>query len=88
MRIRDERNAARMLNAVKDRNAIILGVLEVPKLQHLWTVKTSSHRTAGYGPVRPVVWEATGALYRPAPIPMSGYLFLATLGRSVVCASP
>ena len=31
----DERNA--MLNAVKDRNAIILGVLEVPKLQHLWT---------------------------------------------------
>ena len=26
-----------MLNAVRDRNAIILGVLEVPKLQHLWT---------------------------------------------------
>jgi hypothetical protein len=26
-----------MLNAVKDRNAIILGVLEVPKLQYLWT---------------------------------------------------
>ena len=26
-----------MLNAVRDRNAIILGVLEVPKLQPLWT---------------------------------------------------
>ncbi|MDP1822633.1 MAG: hypothetical protein Q8L48_05305 [Archangium sp.] len=29
---------ARMLNAVRGRNAIILGVLEVPKLQPLWAV--------------------------------------------------
>lgn len=28
-----------MLNAVKNRNAIIFGVLEVPKLQHLWTAE-------------------------------------------------
>ncbi|MDP3151446.1 MAG: hypothetical protein Q8N23_02170 [Archangium sp.] len=48
-----------MLNAVKDRNAIIIGVLEVPKLQHLWTAN-------GPTPEALRIRDSGGAIVEPA----------------------